>query len=126
MMNADKTMPRSTVISLLPKINKSNTEKLLVSLNRLASRLSEHSQNTAVLMTWQQDIMAEDIQEMFIGDQQDRISAKGVTVLMNLYQIGFLTGQQMAMPKVVSRIAEHLAMTHGEVSALNYDIRKSA
>lgn len=108
-MSADVSIRRVTLLKLLPKVNPKDAEGLIQGLVRLAKRLgANESTDKPVLMTMTVDITVADVMELVVGEQGDRISAKGVHTLMELYQYGFFTGAHMAAPAMVSRISNHL------------------
>ena len=103
------TTPRAMVINKLPKVTPDGVENILQSLLRMAQRMGgQQKGNAVVLMTLTNNICIDDVYAMFCGDQQDRISAHGIEVLIHLYEWGFFTGYAMGEPKMVQRIAQHM------------------
>jgi hypothetical protein len=108
-MSADVSIRRVTLLKLLPKVNAKDAEGLIQGLVRMAKRLDSnvHS-STPVLMTMALDITVANVMELVVGEDGDRISAKGVHTLVQLYEYGFFTGSHMAPPAMVSRISTHM------------------
>jgi hypothetical protein len=104
-----KTTARAIVLKQLPKLDVNAAEELLQALLHMAQRQqSSPAAEHLVLMTMQQNFYAHDIFELFQGSQGDRISARGIVVLIELYRSGFFTGYGMNEPKMVSRIGQFM------------------
>jgi len=105
----EASIRRVTLLKLLPEIGMVEAENLLKGMSTLAKRIEEKgNKNSTVVMTETVDITVRCLDEFYLGDQRDRVSAKGVSLLLALYKDGFFTGTTMREPKVVERINNHL------------------
>ncbi len=103
------TTRRETLLKLLPSINLEKSEPMLRGLLGMSDRISAKTgTGSVVLMTMTDDITVKQINELFVGDDQDRVTVDGVHTMMTLYRSGFFTGKKMQEPKMVSRIAAHM------------------